>query len=247
MKINSLLLFLMLCASQVSANSKILVQYSGCLEEAQVVFNSSPTSLELLKFPKIQPCAYKFATALTQPHLVSVQKKQKESLLSHIQLLLLSSSSEPFKEYLVSLRELIQSQPITGRVLGVELDSTRVEIIPLQNRVWSKSLRLHFPKKLKSIYFIGANKTKMLYRPVLTLEDYLNRNPLLDFVEQGYVYVVQANGDIEKLKVGYWNHQKQYVSPGGWVVGLLKPSLIDEVAPTFNKDLSHWLATQVLP
>ncbi len=242
-----MILLLLAWVTPVSASSMVTVQYSGCVEENRVDFKTNPSLLALLKYPVIQPCAYKFATALTQPRLILAQEAQKEVLLITIQLLQLNSKSDVLKQYLRSLKALIQSQPVTGRVLGLELDSTRVEILPLQNRILSDSLTLHFPKKLKSIYFVGANKTQMLYRSTQTLDDYLNKNPLFDFFEKGYVYVVQANTDVKKLKVGIWNHQKHYVSPGGWVVGLLKSSIIEEAAPTFNEDLAYWLATQVLP
>jgi len=240
-------IFAMLCVSQVNANTTITVQYTGCVEETNVIFKHQPSLLELLKFPTVKPCAYSFATALMQPQLLSIQKDQKERLLNNIQLLQLNENSTALNQYLRWLKGLIQLQPITGRVLGLELDSTRVEIIPLQNKIFSNSLTLHFPKRLRLINFIGANKDQMYYRPVLTLDDYLTKNPLFDFFEKGYVYVVQANAEVERVKVGYWNHQKHYLSPGSWVIGLLKPSVIDGVAPSFNEDLSKWLATQVLP
>lgn len=246
-KIFPLILLLLSWVAQVNASSEITVHYSGCVEETSMIFKAKPSLLELLKQPNVQPCAYKFAAALMQSRLFLAQEAQKEALLITIQLLQLRSTSEVLKQYLRSLKALIQSQPVTGRVLGLELDSTRVEILPLQNRILSDSSKLYFPKKMKSVYFVGANKTQMLYRPVLTLDDYLKKNPLFDFFEKGHVYVVQANTDVEKLKVGGWNHQKQYVSPGAWVVGLLPTSVIEEIAPSFNEDLAQWLATQVLP
>lgn len=223
------------------------VQYSGCVVEDKLIFERKQTLLKLLKAPNIQPCAYRFATALTQPRLIDVQTAQKEVLLINLQLLKLSADSKSFKMYLNALITLIEAQPVTGRVAGLELDSTRVEIIPLQNRVFQNALKIHFPRTLKSLYFVGTEKQEMLYRSAWTLDDYLNKNPLLDFFEKGRVHVVQANTNIEKRKVGYWNHNDYYISPGGWVVGLLKQSIIAEVAPSFNEDLAQWLATQVLP
>jgi len=228
-------------------HSQVEVQYSGCVASERITFESNPSLLQLLKSPVIQPCAYKFATALTQPRLIPLQEAQKEILLLNIRLLSLSSSSKSIKQYLSSLESLIQKQSITGRVLGLELDSTRVEIIPLKNRIFSHSLTMHFPSKLKSVFFVGAKKEIMPYRPSLSVEDYVIKNPLFNFFEKGYVSVVQANGEVEKLKVGVWNHQTNYLSPGSWIIGRLKSTVIEEVAPTFNEDLANWLATQVLP
>lgn len=223
------------------------VQYSGCVVEDKQVFEDKQTLLKLLKTPNIQPCAYHFATALMQPRLMDHQAAQKAILLRNLQLLKSNTGSKELKVYLTALSTLINTQPVTGRVVDLELDATRVEIIPLQNKVFQTSLNIHFPSKLKSVYFIGSEKQEMLYRSAWTLDDYLKRNPLLDFFEKGVVHVVQANTSIEKPKVGYWNHNDYYISPGGWVIGLLKQSIIAEVAPSFNEDLAQWFATQVLP
>lgn len=223
------------------------VTYSGCVVENSVVIEHKQSLLTLLKQAEIQPCAYHFATALTQKSLIEVQTVQKEILLINLQLLKLKTDSEELKAYLNALIILIKAQPITGRVLGLELDSTRVEIIPLQNRVFNHSLKLHFPSKLKSVYFVGSATQEIPYRSAWTLDDYLNENPSLEFFEKGRVHVVQANTSIEKRKIGYWNHNDYYISPGAWVVGLLKPSIIADIAPSLNEELAQWLATQVLP
>ncbi len=241
------LLCLCIFIAPVNAFSQVEADYSGCVTSEKNIFSPPPSLLQLLKSATVKPCAYKFATALTQSHLISIQQEQKERLLKSIQQLYLNSSSEPIKQYLFSLKSLIQKQPVTGRVLGLELNSTRVEIIPLKNRVFSRDLKIYFPKKLKSIFFLGAQKQTMLYRPVLTVDDYLMKNPLFDFFEKGYVSVIQANGEVETIKVGYWNHQSHYVSPGGWIIGRLDSDEIENIAPSFNEDLTHWLATQVLP
>lgn len=242
-----LLLILFFGGIWLNGATAMTVGYSGCVTEKKVIFEMKQSILTLIKQAELKPCAYRFATALIQIDQIKVQTVQKFKLLTQLQhLLTLHTDSEALKEYLTTLIVLIENQPVTGRVLGQELDATRVEIIPLQNRVFQTDLVLHFPGKLKSVYFVGTELSVISYRSSWTLDRYLKETPLLDFLEKGYVHVVQANTSIEKRKVGYWNHNDYYPSPGAWVVGLFKPALISEVAPALNDDLAQWLATQVL-
>lgn len=241
------LIFLAFLSHFSIAMASFTVTYTGCVTEKNLKIDPKVALLTLLQQAELTACAYPFATALTQTNQKDAQSLLKTQLLNEIDVLKQRSESEPLSTYLKRLQVLIENQPVTGRLLNWELDETRVEIIPLQNkRVLSES-GLHFPSRPKSVFFIGSHKDSVLFNADKDLEGYLKDNPFFDFFQSGYAMIVQANTEIETVKVGLWTHEKYYVSPGSWVVGLLEEDIIEDVDPNFNQNLAKWLSTQVLP
>jgi len=241
-----LLFFAIVFCFPLNSIANIKVTYSGCDVKKQIVFKGSKSLLSVLQSNPIK-CDYPFGTALMLKSEQAKQYELKEKIVNSLNRLIQLEQDLNSKSYLLNLKNRIEEQSVTGRVVGIELNPTLVEITPLANRLFNESFFLHVPRRANTINFVGAVNNSESYNYRLTLNELLEINPLLDMFQPGFVNLVHANSEIEKVKVGYWSHQEKFVSPGGWVIGLFKESYLKNIAENLNDDLAYWLATQVLP
>ncbi|WP_228766907.1 capsule biosynthesis GfcC D2 domain-containing protein [Thiomicrorhabdus heinhorstiae] len=245
--------FLLSCLALISffpvaTFAQINVSYSGCVEQPGVLgFQTSPTLLQAVKQVKIKPCAYLYGAALMRPALSEKQKDQKQNLLTALSASLSQTDlSQELHDYLQKLISIIRSQPVTGRDIRYGLFPTLVEVKKNANPIIDEPISIHYPQRPTTIDLIGFEQSRTQYNPDLSVEQMVNELTLLPVLEKGYLVVIQANGLAKKIRIGSWSNDVNYVSPGGWLVGLLPSSVMGNERQQLNSMLIYWLSTQVI-
>lgn len=238
-------LFLGLSINTVWAQ-EVDISFSGCVsKEGTMRFEQPPRLSQVLQVAAIQDCAY-FAGASWRSELAKeAQLKQKQALLAKIDLVLNANQDQALQSYLQALRQLIDSQKVTGRIFA-SLTPLEVDTAARANRKVMSRAYFHFPKQPQSLLFIGFKYPSIPYAPDWDLNRYVEKNPPLAFTENGWVIVVQPAGAIERRKVGLWTHEQFYAAPGAWILAPVKDAYLPDSAQDFNQQLARWLATQTI-
>ncbi|MBD3768190.1 MAG: capsule biosynthesis GfcC family protein [Gammaproteobacteria bacterium] len=248
----SLLLSLPFSVGVCAPPQTVQIVFKGCVNEPSTYAVQSPVRLSaVLELAAVQDCAYWHGASWLKAGNQPEQLKLKTALLEEVNLLIEAAESETLQRHLRILHDQIEAMPVTGRTVPSDLDMFRVETRPLKNRLVVEDSVFWLPKRPTQLYFLGFEQGAMDYFSTQTVSDYWEKNALKPDYEKGWVYVVQANGKIEKHKVGYWTHEQAYVAPGGWIVAPLKESLFDATDDRISRDgfyrqLTQWLATQVI-
>lgn len=245
-----LLVSLMLPVSHASEN--FTVTFKGCVQQKEAyVFDQPQRLYGLLQFAGVQSCAYTHGVSWLLESKKPEQQKLKAELLKDLSLLESAAETDELKLHLSLLKRQLEAMPVTGRYVPFDADAFRVAVRPLKNRLVVSDSTFLFPKMPQRLQLWGFEQTDMPFFSASSLTDYWHKNGLKPFYEKGRVYVVHANGTVEHRRVGYWAYEANYPSPGSWIVAPLKPAVFNAAdgqveSETFHKNLTQWLATQVI-
>jgi hypothetical protein len=239
---------LLLVHFSVLAQAEFNITYSGCVEQTKSVIIADKRSLfELLTSADLTECAFLYGAAWTEPHRVEQQQKLKESLLTDLNSLIQNADSVSALRYFKNIQEQVSIQPVTGRVVDMDLDLFHVEMLPLKNRLLTKNASFHFPKMPKTISMLGFQADSIAYNSNLSVNDIVNQNPICSECRPGWIWVVQPNTSVVRVKVGWWTNSEYYAAPGAWLIPEFSGMDVEEIAPKFYPRLAQWLALQVIP
>ncbi len=189
------------------------------------------------------------ATAMLRLSEQARQRQWKLALLYDLEVLVQSARLTGDDEQVAWFKELaaqIERQPVTGRLLGQYFNPHGLEARPADNILLHSGDRLHFLACGNSVTVFDGGLQKVTYRAGRTLKSYAEDIARHDWQDPGYLWVVYADGEFKKTKVGYWQHKREYSGSRAWLFRPIKAGLLRTVSPNFNFELARWLATQVV-
>lgn len=148
-------------------------------------------------------------------------------------------------DYFSNLYQLLSASKPEGRVLPVVLDLSALEVSKSFNWVMSKGDRLLYPACSDYQYYIDSNGLKGQLEFVSThqLNDYAKLVDTRYFHEPGYLVSIAADGEVNRVKVGYWaSGQVRYISSAAWMFRPIKSRYIDPINASFNEELAYWIS-----
>lgn len=234
----------MILIAPVSA--QVHITASGCVDQPNSqVFETKISLFDVLSSIEYTNCYYGLGASWLQKGLLPSQKMKKKRLLELIEWHLGKVEEASAIEYLSDLRDLIESQKTTGRVIPADLDLFHVEMLPLKNRIITADSEFYFPAQPAVINLVGFKDTTLTYDSDLSITDIYQSNDICDACQHGWLWLVQPDGSVEKRKVGLWTNEEFYLAPGGWLISPLNVFDQDE-NNEFYRLLTAWLATQVI-
>lgn len=232
-------------SSDASAEFRLLIEGSS-VEGKAILVEQKLTLLEVLTRAELTDQTFLYGASWTQPQRKPFQLQLKTELLYILQQLINATSSEEALDYFKGLQSLIRLQKVTGRVFGIDFDLFHVEMLPLKNRAIISESFFYFPKQPKTLNLIGFSEQKIEFNSSLSLNTIIAQQKKCSVCQAGWLWVVQPNTLIEKVKVGLWTNQEHYAAPGAWVIAPLATKYYQEDFPDFYFKLSYWLALQVV-
>lgn len=178
--------------------------------------------------------------------LKAEQLMLKNSLLNDIdQLYERVSTGGAFSAWLNNLKELIVAQQPSGRFLPIKLGVNSLELDASSNWLLQADDELFYPVCTSKVFVLSprAAWVQMDYKAMQALATYAADIPNAHFYQQGYVFIVHANGFVSQQKIGYWSPSNTYyLDSGALLFRPLKASLVNAVNKRFNEDLAHWFS-----
>jgi hypothetical protein len=241
-------LCLLLSQSQsFAAKERIEVGFSGCVTtEKTIVVEGKLSLFHALNEAQIKPCAYMYGAAWLDPALRQEQNLLKSTLLKELSLLADSTTNPVAQDYFAQLTDIVVSQQPSGRLLNIDLDLFHVEMLPLKNRIITRDAHFYFPSRPKSLHLIGFDKPVAVFNSDLSVNDIVVNNTMCAECQPGWLWIVQPNTQVNKVKVGLWTHESHYAAPGAWLIAAIDESYYSKTAPNLYKHLTQWLSTQVV-
>jgi hypothetical protein len=237
----------LLLLGSFAVNAEVKVTVNDCEGKQSVVQYETKVSLfQVMNSIGLDKCSYYLGSSLLNGSMKQNQLQQKQALLLAVNQLLANAENERDIEYFSRLQRLVESQSVTGRVLGLDFEPFHVEILPLKNRILTENSILNLVNQPSMIQLIGFSQSQHRFDSDQSIGDIYNQYDICKSCKNGWLWLIQPNGAIEKRKVGYWTNEKFYLAPGGWLMSPLESSVFDEIAPNFNQMLADWLATQVV-
>lgn len=239
---------LMLLQFSLLAQADFKISYSGCVEQSKTVIISDKISLfKALTSAELTECAFLYGASWVEPDRIPEQQLLKDTLLKELNKIIQQAPSVAAQQYFQNVHKRVSAQVATGRVVGMDLDLFHVEMLPLKNRLLTKKAAFYFPKMPKIINMLGFQTDSIEYNSNLSVNDIVHQNPICSECKPGWIWVVQPDTSIEKVKVGWWTNNQYYAAPGAWLITEFSDMDIEEVAPKFYQNLTQWLALQVIP
>lgn len=229
------------------AQAEFKVTYSGCVEQPKSVVIPDKVSLfEVLTTADIAECAFLYGASWMEPDRIAQQQILKDNLLKDLNKIIQQADSDDAQSYFKSVLKQVAAQVATGRIVNRDLDLFHVEMLPLKNRVLAKEAAFHFPKMPDTINLLGFEVNSIEYNSGLSVNDIVTQTPICSDCRPGWLWIVQPNTSIEKVKVGWWTNNQYYAAPGAWLIVEFADMDIEEIAPKFYQHLTQWLALQVI-
>jgi hypothetical protein len=194
--------------------------------------------------------SYPLAAAALRAGAEPAQRRLKAGLLFDLHALAEAKGIDPaMRQRLETLHAWVASLPVTGRVTG-QLDPRRIEVDRASNRVLASGDRFIYPPRPSTITVVGAvaQPCALAHEALRDAEAYLRDCAPDAYADRDTLFVVQPDGQVQRLGIAAWNRGAlQSLAPGAVIYVPLDERLLRGQAETFNEDLAAFLATQVLP
>lgn len=241
----------MMVSAQVSAD--ILIRFHGESGEgnrevtAPYVKDMRLAALNKILIPEVK-CS--FSAQLLRPSLKNEQERIKKGLLYDLRQLEYQAGQAhnlELAEWSHNLSAQVKRHKVTGRLTGIHLNPLRAELDLKYNPVLMDGDILDYrgcqlPIGAVDESGIEALSTQNALRVNEVLNNYL---PRASWQAPGYLWQVQPDGSISRIRVGYWSSSRTFIiGNGGFVFRPLKEQWNERIGADFNYDLAQWLATQ---
>jgi hypothetical protein len=193
--------------------------------------------------------SYMLGAALFKRSELVAQTRLKTGLLFDLEAIESRESSDPEGSAAATrIAREMSAMPVTGRirqglaprVLEMELSS---------NRRLADGDRLYYPSRPSKVTVLGAveQPCSIPHRPLQRPLDYVRQCPVLLAASKDDLFVIQPDGEIQKIGIALWNRSSEStLAPGAIVFVPLSARTTRDVNPDFNEDAARFLATQVL-
>jgi len=152
-----------------------------------------------------------------------------------------------YQHVAAALIEWLEPRPVTGRVVAASTDMRLLQVQPLRNPELEAGDALDIPVRPETVTVSGAVRSvcTLPHAPLKSARQYAKECQREAAADPEYLYVIQADGNVQKLGVALWNRaDPQAVSPGGTVYIPIRASVMDEIDPKFNAEFAAFIATQ---
>lgn len=194
--------------------------------------------------------AYPLGAAVLRPTAEIEQRRLKAGLLHDLEVLTSFPGVAPAVAGRAgALRDWLDALPVTGRVRA-DLDPRRLETDQASNRRLAGGDRFVYPLRPSTVQVVGAVTAPctLAHVPLRDAADYLRDCAPAAGADRELVYVIQPDGEVQRLGTALWNRSApQALAPGAVLYVPLDERALGRLAPDFNQELARFLATQALP
>jgi len=192
--------------------------------------------------------AYLLAAALLRADAIQPQTRLKAGLMFDLQVLASQTSAIDLADAARTMSSRFASLPVPGREPQL-LDPRALETSRAQNRPAKSGDRLVYPARPGTITVTGAveDACTLPHSSTRDAHDYRNSCKVMAAASRDVLYVIQPDGQIQKVGIALWNRDEPaHLAPGAVVYVPLNAAKIGALAPELNEDAARFLATQVL-
>jgi len=189
--------------------------------------------------------AYLTGSLFLRQSAVHPQVRLKAGLLHDLQQL----SQHPQADYqhvATALIQWLEPRAVTGRVPQVT-DMRLMQVQPQTNPQVEAGDQLQVPVRPATVTVSGAVR-EVCTLPHVALKSarqYAQQCQREKAADPEFLYVIQADGKVQKLGVALWNRDDpQAFSPGGTVYIPIRESVMQQIDPDFNAEFAAFIATQ---
>lgn len=244
-------LLLSLCAPRlVPAQVTVTVAGSVARPGSQALAGA-PRLADATRAAQVDPDAYALGASWSQRSLILPQRRMRAGLLYELEVIrqqAVAVDDEAMAAASRSLRDWLQSLPLTGRRLVHTLDPAQLVVSDPDNLPLDDGDRLSYPKRPAGVRVVGAVMHACLL-PQIGLKaarDYLRECAPSSAADPEWLYVIQPDGQVSELGIALWNRSPPMVlAPGAIIYVPLNRHVIRPVTDeVFNHELADFLATQ---
>lgn len=148
-----------------------------------------------------------------------------------------------------ALGQQVQSWQLAER-LPVRVDYDLARIQPSANpRLEQGHYILRVMPRSEHLYFAGAigEERVLPHQGGTAIQDYLSQLPSLAQSDPSWLYLVQANGELQQLGRAYWNREHAEALPGSLIVFPLHPSILPREFSNLNQELAQLAVHRITP
>lgn len=244
---------LLLLACSLPAAARIEVTVSGAVQHAGTLSLPDDARLsDAALAAGVRRDAYPLGAAWLRPQDRTAQMRLKAGIEYDLGVLhrraLLRGDAESAAA-LAGLRAWIAGLPVTGRVPAL-LAPRVVEATPAENRPLAPGDALYYPTRPSGIRVVGAfaHPCRLAFRPLADARAYLAACAAGPLASRNWVWVIQPDGRVSKHGIAAWNlSAPEPLAPGALIYVPLAHKFAATVDDDLNRDVAHFLATQVLP
>lgn len=244
-------LLLLLCASQ-PVPAQVTVTVAGAVARpGTYTLAGKPRLADAVRTAQVDPEAYVLGASWSQRSQVLSQRRERAGLLYELEVIrqkAVAAGDDAMAAASRSLRDWLQSLPLTGRRLVHTLDPAQLAVSDADNFPLDDGDQLSYPKRPAGVRVVGAVMHPCML-PQIGLKaarDYLAGCVPSSAADKELLYVIQPDGKVSELGIALWNRSPpMMLAPGAIIYVPLDRHVIRPVADeVFNRELADFLATQ---
>jgi protein involved in polysaccharide export with SLBB domain len=193
--------------------------------------------------------SYMLGAALLKRSELVAQTRLKTGLLFDLAAIESRQSSDPEGAAAATrIAREVSAMPVTGRIRQ-GLAPRVLEMDFSANRPLADGDRLYYPTRPSTVTVVGTveHPCSIPHHPFQRPFDYVRQCPALLAASKDDVFVIQPDGEVQKIGVALWNRSgESTLAPGALIFVPLNARTTRDVNPDFNEDAARFLATQVL-
>ncbi|BDU21516.1 capsule biosynthesis GfcC family protein [Dyella sp. GSA-30] len=242
-------LLISLCVSQLSSAQ---VTVTGAVARPGTYpLAEMPRLADVTKLAQVDPEAYVLGASWSQRSQLLSQRREQAGLLYELEVIRQQAAAAGDDAMLAasrSLRDWLQSLPLTGRRLVRTLDPAQLAISDADNFPLDDGDQLNYPKRPTSVRVVGAvaHPCTLPQVGLKAARDYLADCAPSSAADKELLYVIQPDGQVSELGIALWNRSPPMVlAPGAIIYVPLDRHVIRSAADdVFNHEVANFLATQ---
>jgi len=189
--------------------------------------------------------AYLAGTLFLRERERTAQRRLHAGLMHDLQEL--QKSSRPgVVQTAAALAQWLEEHQATGRVRQ-HIAPRLMQVRPQANPVLVQGDMVVIPPRTATVRVMGAvvAECPLKHEPLRDALDYLRDCAASDAADPNDLYVIQPDGNVQKLGIAAWNRSDpQAVAPGGTLYVPLEQSSARIVDEDFNSEFAAFIATQ---
>ncbi|MFN3582136.1 MAG: capsule biosynthesis GfcC family protein [Pseudomonas sp.] len=196
---------------------------------------------------RVRADAWFVGAALLRQSAINPQQRLKSGILFELnanRVHARAQNNQPLLELANRMYGAVKAMPTTGRVT-VQLDPLQ-QLILANNDLLEHGDKLIYPLRPDHVRVTGAVQAdcRLDHQPYSQARDYLRACPRHALADPSFVYLVQPNGQVQRLGTGYWNTEPANVALGAVIYVPLQPNKLAPDTTGLNDDMAAMLATQ---
>lgn len=194
---------------------------------------------------KASPNAYLIGGMFAREKARNDQLRLKAGILHGLKTLS-TSSDQDIKSAALSVQAQLEDLPVTGRV-KVTLNARLQQIQPKNDPELASGDKLVLDRRPTTVSVLGAviGQCVLSHSALKSARSYSAECPSLAAADKEYLYVIQADGLVQKVAVALWNRDDPItLSPGGAIFVPIRGKALRDVDSGLNDEIAEFIATQ---